>query len=58
MYYQKDGKMFFQKEVTIGKLERGYIIILRTKNNPDIPIEDVYVTLDEVLKRVNEFLKD
>jgi len=58
MYYQKDRKMYFQKEVTIGKLERGYIIILRTKNNPDIPIEDVYVTLDEVLKRVNEFLKD
>ena len=58
MYYQKEGKMYLQKEVTIGKMEKGYIIILRTKNNPELPIEDVYVTLDEVLKRIKEFLEE
>jgi hypothetical protein len=58
MYYQKEGKMYFQKEVTIGKMEKGYIIILRTKKNPEFPDEDVYVTLDEVLKRVKEFLEE
>jgi len=49
--------MFLQKEVTIGKMEKGYIIILRTKKNPEFPDEDVYVTLDEVLERVKEFLE-
>lgn len=50
--------MYLQKEVTIGKMEKGYIIILRTKKNPEFPDEDVYITLDEVLKRVKEFLEE
>ena len=49
--------MYLQKEVTIGKLEKGYIIILRTKSKPDSPDEDVYITLDEALKRAEDFLK-
>jgi hypothetical protein len=58
MYYRKEGKMYLQKEVAIGKMEKGYIIILRTKKNPDFPDEDVYITFDEVLKRVKEFLEE
>ena len=57
MYYQKDGKMYFQKEVTIGKMEKGYIIIMRSKKNPEVPDEDVYLTLDEVLNRTKKFLE-
>ncbi len=56
MYYQKEGKMYFQKEVTIGKMEKGYIIIMRTKQNPESPEEDVYVALDEAMNRVKKFL--
>ena len=58
MYYLKEGKMYLQKEVTIGKMEKGYIIILRTQKNPEFPEENVYVTLDEVLKRVKDFLEE
>ena len=50
--------MYLQKEVIIGKLEKGYIIILRTKSKPDFSDEDVYITLDEVLKRAKDFLKE
>lgn len=50
--------MYFQKEVTIGKMEKGYIIIMRTKKNPEVPDEDVYITLDEVLDRVKKFLAE
>ena len=50
--------MYFQKEVTIGKMEKGYIIIMRTKKNPGVPDEDVYITLDEVLDRVKKFLAE
>lgn len=48
--------MYFQKEVTIGKMEKGYIIIMRTKQNPESPEEDVYVALDEAMNRVKKFL--
>jgi|GEM_PF-2714724 len=57
MFYRKDEKMYFQKEVIIGKMEKGYIIILRTQKNPSSPEEDVYITLDETLRRAKEFLE-
>jgi hypothetical protein len=50
--------MFFQKEVTIGKMDKGYIIIMRTRKNPEVPDEDVYITLDEVLNRIKKFLEE
>ncbi|MBS7657148.1 MAG: hypothetical protein QXI71_05340 [Candidatus Bathyarchaeia archaeon] len=57
MFYRKNEKMYFQKEVIIGKMEKGYIIILRTQKNSLSPEEDVYITLDETLKRAKEFLE-
>ncbi|MEM2128993.1 MAG: hypothetical protein QXZ70_00185 [Candidatus Bathyarchaeia archaeon] len=57
MLYRKNEKMYFQKEVIIGKMEKGYIIILRTQKNPLSPEEDVYITLDETLKRAKDFLE-